>query len=288
MNEAFRGSNNLYIFAELGDLCEHPDDSMGMCTLFKDCPSVVARYAQDKSPETIEYIRSISCPISSLVGGRRSVCCADLYDTCLDPFSNNGLCVPLDKCQAVKDKLKPPISRESARFLRKSQCNFKDNMPWVCCSPTFKSGGRVGSEEVISEPESSTAARTTTSTTAASTTRSTTRKTTTTVATESPVESVTQSALEIKIQQKIKKKLIYNAPNCGQHSSDKITNGEVTMLDEFPWLALIGYSKRIYSKKNLTVFRSSITFFQLTTVLDGTAVEVSSTRGMCLQVGLRR
>lgn len=34
-----------------------------------------------------------------------------------------------------------------------------------------------------------------------------------------------------------------NEPNCGQQFTDRITKGNLTRLDEYPWMALFQYSK---------------------------------------------
>lgn len=182
----------------------------GRCTLLRDCPTLAARFTADKSRETIQYIKSLACPIPSLEDGRRSVCCADAFNSCVDPNSNSGSCLPLDSCKAVKDKTVRPISPETAKFLRGSQCHFKEGVPWVCCRPSYNIGiSETSTSKNITEP------------------------------TVKP-----ESTLEDLIQQKVNKKLIFKAPSCGDVSTDKIVGGEETALDEFPWLALVGYNKR--------------------------------------------
>lgn len=226
-------------FAELGDQCERPDNSKGVCTLMKECPSIIARFNEDKSPATINYIRSVACPNVSLVGGRRSVCCTDVYESCVDPHSNDGLCVPIYKCEDIKNKTQPPISEETKKFLRQSQCDFKYKVPWVCCSSNFDSGSRNGGENVIVEPLVVNNAQSH-STDSNSKNDKNIR---TSVIVDPPEVSHAPSALDELIKEKIEENLIYKAPRCGQDSADRIYGGNATALDEFPWLALIGYDK---------------------------------------------
>lgn len=198
----------------------------GRCTLLKDCPTLFARFAKDKSQDTIQYIKSLACPIASLEAGRRSVCCADSFNVCIDPNSHSGSCLPVDSCKAVKDKTAIPILPETAQFLRGSQCNFKNGVAWVCCRPSYTNVRISGSEEVDQSQR-----------TGKKMTNATPK-----VAIDSTVAA--ESALVDLIQQKVNANLIFKAPSCGQMSDDRIVGGEETALDEFPWLALVGYNKR--------------------------------------------
>lgn len=46
------------------------------------------------------------------------------------------------------------------------------------------------------------------------------------------------------LDEKVKAKIIPKAPWCGTQATDKISGGTDAGLTEFPWLALIEYTKR--------------------------------------------
>lgn len=181
--------------------------------------------------------------------------------------------MPLNKCKALKAKTTPPIAPETRNFLKKSQCHFKDNTPWVCCSPAFNSGVRASSGEEIEETTSrfQVIEKTTSGFQENVATTSRNQKSRTSrlykaeqnleskseieeatmisvekadTKNEKPEETPPMSALDLKIQEKIDAKLIFKAPSCGQDPVEKIVGGTETALGEFPWLALIGYDKR--------------------------------------------
>jgi Regulatory CLIP domain of proteinases len=64
---------------------------------------------------------------------------------CQTPDSKNGSCIPILQCAAIYDMVErsQQLSMDEKLFVRSSQCDFKDRMPYVCCPllPDFKSCG---------------------------------------------------------------------------------------------------------------------------------------------------
>lgn len=69
------------------------------------------------------------------------VCCllkllTDNEERCYTPSGANGNCMDLKVCQSLYSLLmKKPINYDDIDFLRRSNCGFIDNKPFVCCPP---------------------------------------------------------------------------------------------------------------------------------------------------------
>lgn len=107
-----------------------------------------------------------------------------------------------------------PISSEVKTFLRRSQCEFKDKIPYVCCAND--------------EDEESPAETTTTESAVI-------EEEDTTTAVSEKAEPEWLKALKAKVPK---------PPVCGYDAQDRIFGGKVTEIKEFPWAVLLEYKKR--------------------------------------------
>lgn len=54
---------------------------------------------------------------------------------CKTPDDADGQCTRLDSCKKLRNKFyQKNLSDKDREFLSKSQCDFIDDYPWVCCA----------------------------------------------------------------------------------------------------------------------------------------------------------
>lgn len=100
-----------------------------------------------------------------------------------------------------------PITAVDRIFLSRSQCGFRDGQPLVCCRELA-----VAVTSTTPTPE----------------------------ATSSPaikVETTTKQTIQLE-------SLLPQAGECGLTEDDYIYGGNETLIDEYPWMALLQYAKR--------------------------------------------
>lgn len=124
---------------------------------------------------------------------------------CVTPLGANSQCISLYDCPQLLSAFElRPLPSNVIRFLKQSQCGFEGYTPRVCCGPLGQ--------------------RDETSTT-------TQRQRITTQSNSAEIDPVYDEDSS-------------PAPrnNCGiDNNGDRIYGGQITDLDEFPWMALLGY-----------------------------------------------
>lgn len=131
---------------------------------------------------------------------------------CITPNGLNGRCIGIRQCSPLLSILQQrPLQPEVVDFLRQSQCGFNTADPRVCCAIESGNSGNP-----------------------------------------------TQGTQTNSVQQNTNNKIndangLSNNPllstECGKELSQRITGGERTELDEFPWMALLEYVKRKHLKR---------------------------------------
>lgn len=125
---------------------------------------------------------------------------------CKDPKDKDGICIEILHCPHLSHILiNRPISEKNRIFLKRSQCGYLDRVPYVCCAD--------------SEVEESSELPETTS--------------------EQP-KVVEESDWLVALKQKLPK-----PPVCGLSVGDRIFGGEKTEIDDFPWVVLVQFDKRM-------------------------------------------
>ncbi|XP_026315527.1 serine protease 7-like [Hyposmocoma kahamanoa] len=133
--------------------------------------------------------------------------------TCTTPLGQRSQCISLYDCPPLLAAFEQrPLSSAYLRFLKLSQCGFDGITPQVCCGP-------LGQPPETSTPQSSRPVWPATNTESNSNSGEI-----------DPVNSE-DSAPAPRDQ-------------CGIDYSDRIFGGQITDLDEFPWMALLGYRTR--------------------------------------------
>ncbi|KAM3963662.1 phenoloxidase-activating enzyme 1 [Aphomia sociella] len=124
---------------------------------------------------------------------------------CFTPLGVKSQCISLYDCpQLVAAFELRPLPSNVIRFLKQSQCGFEGYTPRVCCGP-------LAPRE---EPTSTTQ-----------------RQRTTTSSNSGVIDPVSEED-----------SLPAPKNNCGiDNNGDRIYGGQITDLDEFPWMALLGY-----------------------------------------------
>ncbi|CAK1540649.1 unnamed protein product [Leptosia nina] len=126
-------------------------------------------------------------------------------DTCTTPLGVTSNCISLYNCpEHVAAFQQRPLSSHAVNFLRQSQCGFDRRTPLVCCGP------------IPSAPSSS---------------ASTTPK---------PRPQQIDSSVDPPVR---RDSLPEPRGTCGIDRSDRIFGGTITDLDEFVWMALLGYQR---------------------------------------------
>ncbi|KAI5639875.1 trypsin domain-containing protein [Phthorimaea operculella] len=130
--------------------------------------------------------------------------------SCQTPLGRPSECISLYDCPtllaAFEDR---PLLSQYIGFLRQSQCGFDGFTPRVCCGPLPRQPDRQH-------------------------TTTTSRPVWPSPVEEEPASQGDQSSNDDASP----------ARECGVDRSDRIYGGQITDLDEFPWMALLGYRTR--------------------------------------------
>ncbi|XP_019847201.2 serine protease easter [Bactrocera dorsalis] len=142
-------------------------------------------------------------------------------DSCLTPSAMPGSCINLEECRYLYELvLDPNLSQNDRRYLRSSQCGYKNGKVLICCPPNYR------------KLSATTTPRPAPADTAMVFPESVALKTTATT---------TSSRVNIKANNS---QLLPNFPQCGNMLENRIYGGTETAIDEFPWLALFEYTNR--------------------------------------------
>ncbi|XP_013185248.2 phenoloxidase-activating enzyme 1 [Amyelois transitella] len=129
-----------------------------------------------------------------------------LVDSCITPLGETSDCVSLYDCPALLSAFENrPLTSTVISFLKRSSCGFEGYVPRVCCGPLPQQNDE---QQTTRRPRPST-----------------------TESSSSDIDPVDDEDS-------------YPAPRnqCGVDTNgDKIYGGQFTDLDEFPWMALLGY-----------------------------------------------
>lgn len=118
----------------------------------------------------------------------------------------SGDCVYLNSCPPLKELYEIRSGNLTDRmFLSRSQCGLHDGQPLVCCRETF-----VASVTVVPPRQS-------------------------------PFVVTTTVTPKVKAQLE---SLLPKPGKCGFSADDYIYGGNVTLIDEYPWMVLLQYTKR--------------------------------------------
>lgn len=123
---------------------------------------------------------------------------------CTTPTGSRSNCVSLYDCQPLFNAFEQrPLPSHVVSYLRRSQCGFEGYVPRVCCGP-------------LPSQQEATSAR----------------------PTPGPTQAPTQGSSEVFPED--------STPTpknqCGVDTTgDRVYGGTITDLDEFPWMALLGY-----------------------------------------------
>ena len=145
-------------------------------------------------------------------------------DNCLTPERLAGNCVFLRSCSVLLSLFqKRVITQVDRQYLSSSQCGFQDNKPLVCCKAENYKPLPTDNPQLISQ------------------------------STNRQFQSSSQPP---------RNSLLPRIGVCGFDASDRIFGGERTKIDEYPWMALLQYSKRKkFSFHNLSVLLNIFIFF---------------------------
>lgn len=141
------------------------------------------------------------------------------YSQCVNPQNYRGQCVPIQLCDYLVNIVRTNQSPEARNFLSKSQCGYNGYTTFVCCPQIT---------QLQPQPNQNSQA------------------------TRAPV--VMQKL--IMRPQTVTQSLLPKPPSCGVDVEDRIFGGTQTTIFEFPWFALLKYSKRElnYSPKEISRF----------------------------------
>nr|ANH58161.1 prophenoloxidase activating proteinase 1 [Plutella xylostella] len=131
--------------------------------------------------------------------------------SCVTPLGSSSQCVSLYDCSALLQAFEQrPLPSHVVTFLRKSQCGFEGYVPRVCCGPLpQQQAGRPTQAPPTARPTS---------------------------------QSRPQSGREPAAPEDSRPE---SEGKCGVDTNgDRIYGGQFTDLDEFPWMALLGYRTR--------------------------------------------
>uniref|UniRef100_S4PK70 CLIP domain-containing serine protease n=1 Tax=Pararge aegeria TaxID=116150 RepID=S4PK70_9NEOP len=128
-------------------------------------------------------------------------------DQCETPLGRNSQCVSIYNCPSLLTAFEQrPLPSHAISFLRQSQCGFEGYIPRVCCGPM---PSPASGQQTTKRPPS--AAR--------------------------PTEGEDPKYDEDSFPE--------SRDKCGvETGADRIYGGQITELDEFPWMALLGYRPR--------------------------------------------
>lgn len=137
---------------------------------------------------------------------------------CATPNSLEGQCIYIDECPPLEAMANATdLAPEDIIYLRRSQCDYSDLTPRVCCPVSMKSRAFTVPEHQTRSPASA----------------------------EEP-EDDQDTPIELLNRFKPDEGLP-GLHECGIQSFDnKIFNGEFTAIDEFPWMVLLEYKSSKY------------------------------------------
>lgn len=128
-------------------------------------------------------------------------------------YKNNiqGYCIQLRQCPALLQLIsRKPIRPQDTDYLRRSHCGFEGKEPKVCCDPNDPANQQQGTGSRVNEGN-----------------------------TNGNSNNFNQNGGSSN--------LLPDTKNCGKSLDDRIYGGEKTTLLEFPWMALLEYTKRNYN-----------------------------------------
>jgi Regulatory CLIP domain of proteinases len=146
----------------------------------------------------------MSFPISFLVE----------YSECVNPQRQRGQCVPIQLCEYVLNIARySQVSREAQYFLSQSQCGYNQFTSFVCCPQTTQTN--IQPTPNPNQPKSPNLQQ----------------------------QSQYQQVNGKSVYQKNPQRRLPKHPQCGIDVQDRIIGGTETTIYEFPWFALLKYSK---------------------------------------------
>lgn len=153
--------------------------------------------------------------------------------TCTSINGKIGRCVIIHQCPELLNVLQTrPLKSETINLLRQLQCGFNGNNPIVCCSiqntnidTTYQDDNR----DVINSNQSSNE----------------------------------QNIDDVNLKYDFSNNSLIPT-DCGKDFSQRIIGGEITELDEFPWMVLLEHAKRkffFFSSKKYKIFIVSLKIY---------------------------
>lgn len=173
----------------------------------------------------------------------------EAFGKCYTPDQYKGDCVYFKSCPALLEIYnKRPASTQDRLYLSLSQCGFRDGQPLVCCRE-FAAPASQPPPPPPQQPPQQVPQQ------------------------PSPVAPVAPG-----------KSLLPKPGECGIDAENRIYGGNQTFVDEYPWMALLQYSKRKKTKTGFWIIKLIIVSQQQTTEKDSTAAEFWSPVVTCWQV----
>lgn len=129
---------------------------------------------------------------------------------CTTSEGQSGSCIVLPKCSYAMEIIAKSgiVSRQAQFFLRSNQCGFEDNDPKVCCP---KQNGSPDERNPFEEKGNRT--------------------------------QDTSKEVGDNPNDPYQNPLSLLPDKCGEDYSNRIIGGEITELDEFPWMAVLEYQQ---------------------------------------------
>ncbi|XP_037729713.1 melanization protease 1 [Drosophila subpulchrella] len=122
-----------------------------------------------------------------LLVGASSTLAQEIFGYCTTPDESSGTCITLRECGYLFELVqRGAVSDQDRRFLRNSQCGFRNGQVLICCA---------------------------------------------------------NSRMRVSPSRLPGNSLLPQAPNCGENFADRVVGGKETGKREFPWMALIEYTK---------------------------------------------
>ncbi|CAD6992754.1 unnamed protein product [Ceratitis capitata] len=137
------------------------------------------------------------------------------YGPCKTPNGKPGTCILLQQCKKLYSLVmtQQPLHDVNRIYLTQSQCGYLYGKVLICC-PNQNPIPSTTAMPSLTKP------------------------------TQSRLGLKKSILIDKTSMEKTKTKKLPRSGQCGQMSSGRIYGGNVTEIDEFPWLALIGYKKR--------------------------------------------
>lgn len=126
---------------------------------------------------------------------------------CVTPLGQTSVCTSIYDCAPLLTAFNQrPLASEAINFLRQSQCGFEGYVPRVCCGPMPQQPVRPSTQRPTARP----------------------------VRPSGPADAWSEEDSYPESRDK-----------CGiDTNGDRVYGGQFTDLDEFPWMALLGYQPR--------------------------------------------